>query len=312
MIRDPQESVLLSSLGWVDGANLWRLSLSNGSVSLVPLSSAKWLSLHHREAQFFSVAHHFDNGRLEFTAHTFASPEAAVSRAIIDGPRCEIAGDTQVWRHLPRSYVGYCCGAGWADFGLIRITLDPPEISTQQLDWYDDSYDKGYQGIVDVAEVPGSHLVIISVQRDSHPIIYDPVQRVAVGKLQLAGSHGNPRPYFRRHASELWVDDYDTLVQIDPGTWKTVNVQRIQPAPKGTARFIGQFAFDEDERVCVVARPFSGDVVGITTNDRKVHYRCVTGEQPLEVSVLSDYRVFARDWKTGRLLTGTLSPTSHL
>jgi len=71
-------------------------------------------------------------------------------------------------------------------------------------------------------------------------------------------------------------------------------------------QFIGQFAFDADEQVCAVARPFSGDVVGLDPKTLELRYRAELGKQPLEVAVLRDLRVFARDWKTGEILKGAL------
>lgn len=36
----------------------------------------------------------------------------------------------------------------------------------QTFHWYNEDYDKGYQGIVGVSEVPGQDLLIVSIQRD--------------------------------------------------------------------------------------------------------------------------------------------------
>jgi hypothetical protein len=150
--------------------------------------------------------------------------------------------------------------------------------------------------------------LIISVQRDSSPVIYDPETRRKVGALTLAGNFGNPHLYFRRTAPELWADDYDTILKLDSESWRALKSTRVQHAAQGTAQFIGQFAFDAEERVCAVPRPFSGDVVGLDPSTLEVRYRAEVAKQPLEVAVLGDLRVFARDWKTGELSTGMLRP----
>jgi len=81
----------------------------------------------------------------------------------------------------------------------------------------------------------------------------------------------------------------------------------LQEGGNGMERlFIGEYGFDKDESVCVVARPFSGDIVGIDPNSFKVILRAETKGQPLEVGILCDNRVISRDWKTGRLLQGIL------
>jgi hypothetical protein len=69
--------------------------------------------------------------------------------------------------------------------------------------------------------------------------------------------------------------------------------------------FIGEFAFAVDG-TCVVARPFSGDVVAIDNPTLRIMRKATLGQQPLEVAALEDGRVIARDWQTGTLLQGHL------
>jgi hypothetical protein len=58
--------------------------------------------------------------------------------------------------------------------------------------------------------------------------------------------------------------------------------------------------------LCVVGRPFSGDVIGLACDSFEITRRAALGRQPLDVAVLSDGRIFARDWKTGDPLVGML------
>ena len=58
--------------------------------------------------------------------------------------------------------------------------------------------------------------------------------------------------------------------------------------------------------MCVVARPFSGDVVVLDPTDLNTRFKCEIGHEPLEAVVLRDGGVVARDWQTGRLLRGQL------
>jgi hypothetical protein len=296
---------MISSLGWVDGGALWCFDFGSNRERKLSLGNAQYLSLHSGIASFFAVAHHFNGDKVEITAHTFADPGVVLSRCIVNGDTRRIEGDSTVWVNLPRYYVEYLKQPTWSDFALIE--LGPGEtVSLQTFDWYNDQYDKGYQGIVGVTTVPGSHLVIVSVQRDSKPIIYDPIARRKVGEISLAGGHGNPTLYFRRTARELWADDYDTLLALEPDTWRVVRKTKLQDAAVGTAQFIGRFLFDADEQICAVARPFSGDIVGLDPNTLEVRYRAKVGKQPLEVAILRDLRVFARDWKTGEFIKGAL------
>ena len=58
-----------------------------------------------------------------------------------------------------------------------------------------------------------------------------------------------------------------------------------------------------------MARPFSGDVVGIDTATLKVKCTAKLGRQPLEVAALGRGAIVARDWKTGDFLRGQLTRT---
>ena len=304
MIRDPQEHSLISSLGWVDGGSLWCFEIDSGQQHKLEIGNAKYLTLHVGTGGMFAAVHHFEGERLEITAHNFTQPEVVLARCIIAGESRHIEGDVNVWKRLPQNYVAYLKQPGWSDFALIQIA--DAKASLQTFEWYDDKYDKGYQGIIAATGVPGSHLVVVSVQRDSKPVIYDPHTRKKVGEILLAGGHGNPTLYFRRKAPELWADDYDTLMVLEPDSWRTMRKARLQVAASGTAQFIGQFAFDADEQVCAVARPFSGDVLGLNPKTLQISHSVKLGEQPLEVAVLRDLRVFVRDWKSGQLSKGAL------
>ncbi len=73
-----------------------------------------------------------------------------------------------------------------------------------------------------------------------------------------------------------------------------------------TGGFIGGWTFNRDRSICVVGRPFAGDVIGLACDSFEITHRAALGRQPLDVAVLSDGRVFARDWKTGDPLSGRL------
>jgi hypothetical protein len=53
--------------------------------------------------------------------------------------------------------------------------------------WYNSGYDEDYQSVIDATDVPGSHLVIISVQRSSNLVVYDPDIGKQVDAIALAG-----------------------------------------------------------------------------------------------------------------------------
>lgn len=306
MLADELGGSVVSSLSWVDHAGLWVFRSAGGAAETVVLSDARYVSLHGGRRDFFSVVHHFDADRIEVTVHHFAEPAEAISRASLDSSATRVAGDASAWDNVQTHYVAYYAGPVWSDFALVRVKPAEGQIELQQFDWYTDGYDKGYQGIVGVTEVPGADLLIVSVQRDSRPILYDPVARTKVGALELCGRGGNPKLFFRRHAQELWADDYDTIVKIEPHTWRILGSRILQGAAAGAMQFIGAYAFDADETRCIVARPFSGDVLSLSPRSLRPRFRCRLDGQPLEAVALADGSIVARDWKSGALLRGEL------
>ena len=311
MIVDAAETILVSHLGWVDHSSVWLCETATGEVRSARLSDAQYLSLHAGRDDWFAAVHHFGGRRLEFSAHRTTAPEQAIARISIEDGAVALEGDSSVWEHLPRHYTAYCALPEGKNDYLFVLSGTAPTVEWQSFEWYNNDYDRDYQGILGVTEIPGQERVIVSIQRDSTPVLHDPNERRAVGKIRLAGRGGNPTLRFRQTAPELWADDYDTLVRINPKNWSVRNSRRPQTTLlPGTAQFMGAFTFNQDESLCAVARPFSGDVLALNTRSFRVTHRAAIGRQPLDVALLSDGQVFARDWKTGDLLRGELKRRS--
>ena len=103
------------------------------------------------------------------------------------------------------------------------------------------------------------------------------------------------------------VVDYDTIVKLDPTSWRVVMARHLQGKSwQGANQFIGDIWFNGDETMCVVARPFSADVIVIDPENLKTRFQCQTRQQPLQAVAFADGAVVARDWKTGTLLRGKL------
>lgn len=151
-------------------------------------------------------------------------------------------------------------------------------------------------------EIPDSPFPIVSIARDSNPVLHDPKTNQAVRKLSLAGRNGNPEFRLRRSANEFWANDYDCMVKLDATTLTVKQAERLQDAASGTMQFIGNFSFDPTEALCLAARPFSGDVVVLDADSMRQKQRLALGRQPLDVGLLADGTVIARDWKTGDVL----------
>jgi len=157
-----------------------------------------------------------------------------------------------------------------------------------------------------VTRVPDTDHWLFSVQRSSDPILYDPATRRVIRMISLAGRGGNPAPVVRRTVREVWATDYDTLVRVEPVTWTIIDQRRLQGAGSGSSLFLGELAFDTGERRCAIARPFSGDVLVIDAKTWQRVARIALPGQPLDVALLSDGRVVARDWTSGAVATGSI------
>lgn len=310
MIRSLSEKYLISSIGWVDKSSLWVFDTESETTENINLGECEYLSTHEGIGNHFSVLQHQrDRTYPVLSAHSAEDPTETLGNILL-GEDSRIEGDSEVWRYLSRAYVDYFQHRGQADYWLILIDPVNRRVTYQNFNWFDDSYDKGYQGVIAATEIPGSDLLLISVQRSSDLVLYNPWKGKLVRKIPLANRGGNPIPRFRQNANELWSDDYDALIKLNPEDWSLIGSRILQEPEGNMHQFIGEFAFDQDESLCVVARPFSGDVLGLDMRTLKTRYRCKTGGQPLRVSVLEDKRVFARDWQTGRLLKGSLKKES--
>jgi hypothetical protein len=306
MFISPDSRLVISHLGWVDKFALWTYDVVNDNVNLVSVGNAKWLTLYScKDKNQFAVFHHSDGALIRLTVHSFDNPANPLCTIERSGEKTQVQGDFEVLQNAPRYYVAFYNPGYNADFHLISIDLTQGEIQTERFDWYDNSYDKGYQGIVGAIELDSGNL-IVSVQRDSQPIVYDPKTKTVIRKLSLAGNHGNPKFRFARQRGEIWADDYDTILKFDSKTLVLKASQRLQMAATGTAQFIGDWTFNSDESLCLVPRPFCGDVVAISTDDLKTKYVAKTGKQPLQSVFVSNSNIIARDWKTGVLLKGSL------
>jgi hypothetical protein len=295
---DFAETQILSHAGWSDDYRfLWRYDIATGKEEKIEQFS-NWFTLREGSDQrHLLLIERPEPNVHRCTVRHVTEPLRPLATAIHEPGRWTFEGDANLWELVPR----FAKVVVDKRTQLLRIDPDHPEVDP--LDWYyDGSYDLGSQGLLDPCEIPGSRLLILPVQRDSRPVLYDPTDRTVVGHLTLAERYGNPRLVFRRHADEVWADDYDTLVRLRPGTWEVLNAVRLQGDDPVRHQFIGSFWFPPDERLCAVPRPFSGDVLLIDPSTFAVVGQVQTGEEPLEAVVLGDGAVIARDWKSRRVI----------
>jgi len=307
MIANPDRTMIVSSAGWVDHDALWCLDVGSGKTESIALGTgARYVTLHATGSERFVVAHHFEGRRFELSVRSFSSPDVVLGRSVLADGESTFAGTPSAWMDVPLLYVEYLEFAPWKDFVLLKVSPIAGKTEVQRLEWYDDSYDKGYQGVIGVLQLPGDGGALVSVQRSSRLILHDLETGRQIRTIHLGDRRGNPRLELRDSGKEVWATDYDTLVVVRTDDWQIQRLSRLQPADAGTQQFIGDFSFVPGQELCAVARPFSGDVVGVDVRTLKIKRSVRLGRQPLEVVALSSGEVIARDWKTGDLLRGTL------
>ena len=304
MILNSGGTIALSSMGWVDRDSLWQFDAASSTARTIALNSgAEHCSLHMKSGDRFAVAHHFAGRRFELTVHEFSAPDAAIARVVISEGKSVLTGESSALADVPSLYVTYLAFQPWKDYALIEID-GTGALTIHGLPWYDNSYDKDYQAIVDAVGVPGARRAVISVQRSSRVIVHDLDTADVIKTIDLGGSGGNPRLTCRD--GEIWTTDYDTVAVVRTDSWRVRKRVRLQGAAAGTQLFIGDLSFAPQHELCIVPRPFSHDVVALDLVKLKVQATAMVGREPLEAALLANGDVIARDWKTGDLLRATL------
>ena len=293
MIIDNDETTILDHAGWREESQLlWRYRVEDATEERLDWPGRPFWLRPAQDRIHVTIVEWGDDGTYVVTIRAIADVETVLAKATHHANEWSFEGSPDLW-HLAPSYVV-------VDRGKL-LHIDPRDASIDPLIWYEQGYDLIYQGLGPAYEVPDSHLLVIGIQRDSNPVIYDPVQREVLGHISLADRGGNPSLYFRMTASELWSNDYDTLLRLRVPSWEVLDALQLQQEPPGRGKFIGSFWFPSDESHCVVARPFSGDVVIIDPNSFAIVRTVRLPEQPLD-AVTARGQIIARDWKTRRLL----------
>ncbi len=299
-------------MGWVDHDALWCFDVPGRKVRLIPLNSgADRVKVHTAGPDRFSLAYDFKGSRFELTVHNFSGPLRVVARATLTDTLSEVTAELEQWKDVPLLHVHYLSFAPWKDFVLLKISPTSGKVWAQRLDWYDHTYDKNYQSVIGALELPGQGLALISVQRSSVLVLHDLETGARKGTLDLGGSGGNPILRMGKTGDEIWATDYDSIVAIDAQNLRVLRRSRVQNSAGGMRQFIGDYTFAPDEDLCVIARPFSSDAVGIRTADLEVTCSAKVGGQPLELAALARGEVIARDWKTGDVVAGHLRDSSQ-
>ena len=293
---------------WPEQNMLCVYSGRSGSVEKNKLSDAKFISIVPGRKDFFAVVHRWEDNRVEISAHRHSDPRRILALASLRlSPRTQgakvnidFSGDSSVWAFLPRAFIIYSFDT--ADLRRLLLLRGDEKDNFQELEWHRANYDNLYQGLVSVFEIPNERELIITIQRDSNPVLYDPLAQKAIRKLSLADRRGNPEIVGRPSVNELWVSDYDTLVKLDANSLNVKKAVLVQESiPPMERLFMGKFCFDAQEQSCLIARPFSGDAVMLEAESMRKTRQLHLGGAPLDICLLSGGTVITREWKTNEM-----------
>lgn len=316
MHTDQAETTVIAHCGYGDDyRRLWRYR--SGVEETIPIGLEDGFHLYGDSDRTLVLICAMRRGE-PWTVRPTSDVERIVASATWDGGAWEFSGDSSVWSSLPRWVVvrqdksERAPDDVWlsedADrSGLVQLAPGPQPVDP--LSWYwRGTYDHLYQGLHHPVAVPGTDLIVFGVQRSGELVLYDPAHRRVVRNVPLADRGGNPDPYMRRLRPEAWAIDYDTLVRVDVNTWQVVGKRKLQdPAPGLDRNFAGRLWFPFDEQFCLVARPFSGDVLIIDPLTLETVDAVAIGTQPLDAVIVGGQLV-ARDWNPRTLHTAPLPP----
>lgn len=297
MIFDPATNTAFGSLGWVDHGTIWCWDAGTSHERRIAVPDARHVSIRRHADGLLRLIHHGEEAVASIRSCADPEAELASLRPTPEGWRFH--GDTALWEeHLALLMMS---ASGRSELLLV----DGPAETVRSLDlsWFnDETYDRGYQGLVDCVALPEAGVVAVAVQRSSELVLIDPERNAMVGSIQLAGRGGNPT--LRRWSStEFFASDYDSLCLVDALSRSATCSGVLQPAaPPNTSQFIGDY--DPGETTCIVARPFSGDVLQLRLKDFGVIGRAEVPGQPLSVCMTSGRSFLTRDWQTGKLESG--------
>jgi len=300
MIFDTTAQKIVGNLGWVDKGTIWTFDVKGGIEGRIPVDGTTYVDLRRGAAGLFRLVHHHSADQA-VSVRRVAEPDRELASVRFASGRPSFTGDPDFWRHVdPIVRINTPEGQR---FRLIDAARG--RVTDLDLSWFTaGDYDRGYQGLVDCISLPGTDQVVVSVQRSSKLIVIDAVQNKAVGAIELRGRGGNPQ--LRLSGGDFLASDYDTLCRVDIRSLSVVRSARLQPGPRPRmSQFIGNY--DIGRGTCVVARPFSGDVVLLDSKTLKLLGRAEIGGQPLDVCLISETSVVTREWKTGRVAMGRLA-----
>jgi hypothetical protein len=214
---------LISNLGWVDGPSIWLFDVDKRRSRLIPVSSAKYMSL----LRFGDVLRIVRGGGVipTLSLRRLSNLDEEAARVELDSGTPKFSGDDALWGR-----VDVCTIVPWKMKATL-LCLDAKTKSVEEVDlsWlYEGDFDLAYQTVTDCLSLPDGEHAVVSVLRSSQLALLNIRENRKVADIQLASRFGgNPQLMLREDAS-LIVSNYDTLCRIDLNEMVTTAAALLQ------------------------------------------------------------------------------------
>lgn len=291
-------------------AHILVADVGTGEQQTIPWGEAEQLEPSDPDRELFVFKRTVDDDDYRISLHPFDAPASPVARVTVSANGgAAFEGLREAWDRAPRFFYYYFGSApGYGEETLIVLEPGPGTVQLQKLRLAE-RWPNG-AGAIGVVQIPGSEKVVVSLHKDTsdaRPIIYDPKKQAVVGRVPLADTrfgYGQSNPQFLRTRQEAWLKDYAIMQRHRLPSWEIAEALRLQSVNV----WIGGSSFNHSESLCAVARPYSGDVLGIDVDSFQVSHRASMGGEPLDVVLLSDGRIFTLEWHSQELRAGRLEP----
>ena len=178
-------------MGWIDHGAIWCCDLESRAETLIPVPGAQFVGVRGGRDGFFRVTHGESAGVVASVRHV-SRPEEILSSVLLDATGPVLDGDMDVWRMVDRA----CVVKGLTGQKVLLVEYLLGEVKDIDLGWYNaETYDLGYQGLVDCLAVSGGKEVVVSVQRSSK--LVDRIRIAAGGARRAKQARIAPDAYAR-------------------------------------------------------------------------------------------------------------------
>jgi hypothetical protein len=300
MIFDSTAQIVIDSMGWFDKGALWIFDLQSQTESRIAIEGSNFPRLRAGSNGLFRLTHQSSDQAVSI--RRVREPGLELASVRFNQLQPTFSGDTGLWKHVDPAVIMITESRP----RLVLIDAPAGRVVDLDLSWFTSAnYDLVWQGLIDCITLELTERVIVSVQRSSELVVIDSGRNERIDSIVLANRGGNPKLCMLQWG-EFLASDYDTLCRVDANSLTVLKSVRLQGAKApNTQQFIGEY--DVVQSRCVVARPFSGDVLLLDLDDLRVLGHASVGGQPLAVCMISESRVVTRDWKTGRVAVGKFS-----